>query len=110
VRRSDLIVSGGENIYPAEVEAALLEHTAVAEAAVVGRPDPRFGERPVAFWVASGRPAAGDPPTEEALRRFCQPRLSSYKIPVAFHRVESLPRNAVGKLLRGALAQLSPER
>jgi O-succinylbenzoic acid--CoA ligase len=109
-RRSDLIVSGGENIYPAEVEAALLKHPGVVEAAVVGHPDEHFGDRPVAFWVASGEPAAGDPPAEEALRRFCRQRLASYKIPVAFHRVQSLPRNALGKLSRGLLAGVTPTR
>jgi O-succinylbenzoic acid--CoA ligase len=103
VRRSDLIVSGGENIDPAEVEAALLEHPGVAEAAVVGRPDEQFGERPVAFWVASGGAAGVDPAAEETLRSLCGDRLASYKIPVAFRRVESLPRNSVGKLLRAEL-------
>ena len=103
VRRSDLIVSGGENIDPAEVEAALLEHPGVAEAAVVGHQDEHFGERPVAFWVASEGAVAVDPPAEETLRRLCGDRLAPYKIPVAFRRVQSLPRNSIGKLLRTQL-------
>ena len=100
-RRDDLIVSGGENIYPAEIEAVLATHPGVAEAGVVGRPDARFGARPVAFLVAS----SGDLPTENALRKYCRDRLAGYKIPVAYHTVESLPRNAAGKLLRRKLRE-----
>jgi O-succinylbenzoic acid--CoA ligase len=97
-RRDDLIVSGGENIYPAEIEATLLAHPAVAEAGVTGAPDPRFGARPVAFWVPA------DPASESPdLDAFCRARLAPFKVPVAFHRCGSLPRNAAGKLLRRAL-------
>ncbi len=99
-RRSDLIVSGGENVYPAEVEAVLLAHPAIAEVGVAGVADPVFGSRPAAWWVARRDRSADD----EALRRFCRERLAGYKVPVAFHRVASLPRTAAGKLRRHALA------
>jgi O-succinylbenzoic acid--CoA ligase len=97
-RRDDLIVSGGENVYPAEVEAVLADHPGVREVAVGGREDSDYGERPVA-WIV---PAAARPTTQE-LRRFCRERLAGYKVPVAFEFVDALPRNAVGKLRRSAL-------
>jgi len=99
-RRSDLIISGGENVYPSEVEAVLLEHPAVAEAAVAGIPDGDFGQRPAAWLVF--RPGAA--PEDEQLRAFCCSRLAGYKVPVAFHGVAALPRNASGKLLRRELS------
>jgi O-succinylbenzoic acid--CoA ligase len=99
-RRSDLIVSGGANVYPAEVEAALLEHPAVAEVGVAGVADPEYGKRPVAWWRAR---AGVDAPSADELRAFCRERLAGYKVPVAFHRVEVLPRNDAGKLLRHRL-------
>jgi O-succinylbenzoic acid--CoA ligase len=99
-RRSDLIISGGANVYPAEVEAALLEHPAVGEVGVAGVADREYGKRPVAWW----RPRAGaDAPSASALQAFCRERLAGYKVPVAFHRVEALPRNSAGKLLRHQL-------
>jgi O-succinylbenzoic acid--CoA ligase len=103
-RRSDLIVSGGANVYPAEVEAALLEHPAVEEVGVAGVPDAEFGKRPVAWW----RSRTGvDVPSDSALQAFCRERLAGYKVPVAFHRVEALPRNEAGKLLRHRLGGAS---
>jgi O-succinylbenzoic acid--CoA ligase len=95
-RRCDLIISGGENIYPTEVERVLLEHPAVREAAVAGRADADYGQRPIAWLVA----AAGQPLDSAEIRRFCADRLASYKIPVDFKRVDALPRNAAGKLVR----------
>jgi len=102
-RRSDLIVSGGENVYPAEIESALLEHPAVEEAGVTGVADPQYGSRPQAWWVL--RPGQ-EAPTSAALRSFCRERLAGFKLPAAFHRVEQLPRNSSGKLQR---RRLSPE-
>jgi O-succinylbenzoic acid--CoA ligase len=95
-RRGDLIVSGGENVYPAEVEAVLLAHPGVIDAAVVGRPDPRWGAVPVAAIVE--RP--GVAPTDADLDAHCRASLAGYKIPVVFERVGALPRSPGGKLLR----------
>lgn len=98
-RRDDLIVSGGENIYPAEVEAALEAHPAVEEAAVTGRPDPLWGQVP----VAAVRLRPGSRATEAELVAFCRERLASFKVPRQIRFVEALPRNAAGKLVRRAL-------
>lgn len=96
-RRDDLIVSGGEKVYPGEVEAVLAGHPAIAEAGVAGRPDPAWGAVPVAGIVL--RPGAPDP-GDEALRAWCRERLAPWKVPVAFGRVGALPRTASGKLRR----------
>ena len=95
-RRDDLLISGGENVYPAEVEAVLRTHPAVEDAAVVGRPDARWGSVPVAAVVA--RPGTSIDPAE--LAGFCRARLAAYKVPVALRLVAALPRSAGGKLLR----------
>ena len=98
-RRDDLIVSGGENVYPTEVEAVLLQHPAVADAGVAGLPDADLGARVVA-WIVREPGAAADPAD---LMRFCRERLAGYKLPREFVFVESLPRNAAGKLERRQL-------
>jgi fatty-acyl-CoA synthase len=99
-RARDLYISGGENVYPAQVEAAYLEHPAVREIAVVGVPDERWGEAGRAFVVlAEG--AALDP---EALRRFGRERLASFKVPRDFVAVEALPKTVTGKVLKHRLA------
>ena len=100
-RRSDLVVSGGENVYPAEVERVLEEHPDVAEAGVCGVADARFGSRPVARVVV--RP--GRPFEREELLAFCRGRLAAYKCPVEIERLETLPRNSLGKLLRRRLLE-----
>ncbi|MEC5261580.1 o-succinylbenzoate--CoA ligase [Bacillus amyloliquefaciens] len=99
-RRSDLIISGGENIYPAEVEAALLAHPAVAEAGVSGAEDPKWGKVPHAFLVLTSSVSS------EELTAFCRERLAKYKIPAAFFAVDELPRNASNKLMRHRLNEL----
>jgi O-succinylbenzoic acid--CoA ligase len=107
-RRHDLIVSGGENVYPAEVEAVLLAHPAVVEAAVVGRPDPRWGAVPVAFLVLADQ--LGADVTDAVLADHCRARLAAFKVPVAFHRVDDLPKTAGGKLRRAeAQPMLGPQ-
>ncbi|MCB9765272.1 MAG: AMP-binding protein [Alphaproteobacteria bacterium] len=103
-RRDDVIISGGENIDPAEVEAVLKAHPGVADAAVVGRPDPRWGERPVA-WVV---PAQADLQAE-ALIDWCRARLTVFKAPDAVFWLDALPRTELGKLSRSALLRQQPE-
>jgi O-succinylbenzoic acid--CoA ligase len=100
-RRDDLINSGGENVSPAEIEATLLAHPAIEDAGVVGVPDPRWGEVPVAM-VKLRSEGALDAATVVA---FCATRLARYKIPQAIHFVDSLPRNAAGKLIRRDLRE-----
>lgn len=91
-RRTDLIVSGGENVYPAEVEAALMAHPAVREAAVLPESDERWGQVGVAYLVTSA--------TDDELREHLRGRLARYKIPARFVRLAELPRNAGGKVDR----------
>jgi O-succinylbenzoic acid--CoA ligase len=103
-RRSDLIISGGENVYPSEVEGVLLEHPDVAEAAVAAIPDADYGQRPAAWLVF--RPGVSPvSPDDEQLRSFCRNRLAGYKVPATFRGVAALPRNAAGKLLRRQLTE-----
>lgn len=99
-RRDDLIVSGGENVYPAEVESVLSTHPAVREAGVFALPDPRWGQA-VAAAVAL-RPGVGLV-TEEALRVFCREHMAAYKTPRRIYFIDELPRTASGKLLRREL-------
>jgi o-succinylbenzoate---CoA ligase len=97
-RKTDTIVTGGENVAPAEVESALLEHPAVAEAGVFGRAHPDWGEAVTAHVVLRAQASP------EELRGWCAERLAGFKVPKAIVAVEALPRNAAGKLLRRALA------
>jgi fatty-acyl-CoA synthase len=96
-RHKDMVVSGGENIYPAEVEAVLHEHPAVADAAVVGAPDERWGEVCVAFLVLNA------PVSDDELREHCLAHLARFKVPKRFHVVDGLPRNSMGKLQKSEL-------
>lgn len=98
-RRSDLIISGGENIYPAEIENVLVAHPSVSEAGVCGREHAEWGSVPIAFVVA-----AVDVTAEELLL-FCEERLARYKVPKEFRFVDKLPRNASNKLLRRELRE-----
>ena len=98
-RRDDLVVSGGENVYPAEVEAVLLAHPMVSEAGVSGVPDADLGARVVA-WIVTHPGAAADAATLEA---FCRGRLAGYKLPREFRFVDALPRTSSGKLQRRRL-------
>ncbi|MFJ5830703.1 AMP-binding protein [Streptomyces sp. NPDC093089] len=99
-RIKDMIVSGGENVYPTEVESVLAEHPAVSEVAVVGLPDPVWGEAVTAVVVL--RPGA-DRPTERELVDFTRDRIASYKKPRRVHFVDALPRNPNGKVLKREL-------
>ena len=99
-RRTDRIVRGGENISPTEVEAVLLEHPAIADAAVVARADHAFGQVPVAAIVL--RHGHADP-GDEALIALCRERLTRFKVPVAIIRLDAIPRTAAGKPRRSEL-------
>jgi malonyl-CoA/methylmalonyl-CoA synthetase len=101
-RARDLIITGGLNVYPREVEDVLLRHPAVAEVAVAGIPDAEWGEL-VAAWVV---PGAGGPPPDDALAGFAAEHLARFKCPRRFVFVDRLPRNALGKILRH---ELSPD-
>jgi long-chain acyl-CoA synthetase len=100
-RSKDLIVSGGSNIYPREVEEALLAHPAVTEVSVVGRPDREWGEVVVAFVVARGAP----PPVAE-LERACLERIARFKRPKEYRFVDSLPKNNYGKVVKAELRSM----
>jgi fatty-acyl-CoA synthase len=104
-RIKDMIISGGENIYCAEVENVLAAHPGIAEVAVVGQPDPRWGETPVVFAVL--RPPAASLGLEE-LRGWASARLARYKLPTALVIVAGLPRNASGKVMKGELRKQCP--
>jgi malonyl-CoA/methylmalonyl-CoA synthetase len=97
-RKSDLIISGGYNIYPREIEEFLLEQPEIAEAAVAAAPDPVRGEVPVAYIVLTSPVEAAD------LERRCRDNLASFKTPRTFHIVEALPRNALGKVQKHLLS------
>jgi acyl-CoA synthetase (AMP-forming)/AMP-acid ligase II len=96
-RSKDVVISGGSNIYPREVEEALLTHPAVAEAAVVGAPDPEWGEVVVAFVVGS----AG----AEELDAHLLARIARFKRPKRYEVVDQLPKNSYGKVLKRTLRE-----
>ncbi|MBV8431718.1 MAG: AMP-binding protein [Solirubrobacterales bacterium] len=101
-RRSETIVTGGENVAPGEVEATLLEHPGVADAGVFGRPDPEWGEALSAIVVLRN----GALPTPDELRSFCAQRLAAFKVPKTIEFAPELPRTVSGKLLRRQLGGL----
>jgi acyl-CoA synthetase (AMP-forming)/AMP-acid ligase II len=100
-RVKDMIVSGGENVYPREVENVLYEHPDVSDAAVIGVPDARFGEAVKAIVVVK----AGTSPTAEELITFCRSRLGGYKCPRSVDFIAALPRNPSGKVLKRELRE-----
>ncbi|MBY0146487.1 o-succinylbenzoate--CoA ligase [Neobacillus niacini] len=104
-RRSDLIISGGENIYPAEVESVLLSHPEVADAGITGVEDETWGQVPIAFIVRRD----GASVSASQLQQHCLENLAKYKVPRTFHFTELLPRNAAKKLLRRKLYELIDE-
>jgi len=99
-RLKDLVITAGENVYPAEIERVLLEHPGIADAAVIGIPDERWGEVPLAYVVAGD--ASLDKP---AVMRFLRGRLSAFKIPRTIEFLDALPRNASGKVLKRVLRE-----
>ena len=100
-RVKDMIVSGGENVYPAEVENVLMKHPEVADVAVIGVPDERWGEAVKAIVVK----AEGSAPTQEDLIAFCREHLAGYKLPKSVDFADALPRNPSGKLLKRELRE-----
>lgn len=101
-RKKDLILHGGQNVYPQEVEEVLYQHPMVQEALVFGAPDVRMGEKVVAA-VRLSTPPGEKPLDSEALRVFCRRFLSAYKVPTEIRVQDALPRGSTGKLLRRAL-------
>ena len=99
-RKKDVVISGGANIYPAEIECVLIDHAAVADCAVIGIPDEEFGERLLAF-VQPREPAV--PPTAGELTQFLRSRLAGLKVPREFRFVPALPRDDSGKLMKRKL-------
>lgn len=99
-RKKDMIVSGGENIYSAEVENVLSDHPKVAEVAIIGVPDPKWGESPMAVIVPRD---PDDPPTGADVEAHCRAHLAAYKRPRRVAVVDELPRNAAGKVLKNRL-------
>lgn len=102
-RKKDMIISGGENIYPAEVENCLLSHPKVAEVGVIAQPSERWGESPFAVIVGSD-----DSLTEQELINHCENNLASFKRPCGFGFLDALPRNAGGKILKRVLRDQFP--
>ena len=102
-RTKDMIISGGENVYPAEIENVLHEHPAVREAAVVGVPDERWGEVCLAFVVLVAEAS------EDELLEHCRGRLARYKVPKGVRFLESLPRNALDKVVKSELLEPAPK-
>ena len=106
-RAKDMIISGGENIYPAEVEAVLARHPAVADVAVIGRPDPAWGEAVHAVII----PAAGQAVPAAEIIAWCRDQLAHFKCPKSVEFADSLPRTTTGKVLKRELrAQLAPRQ
>ncbi|CAN0406138.1 unnamed protein product, partial [Phaeothamnion confervicola] len=95
-RKKDMIITGGENVYTSEVEAAIYQHPAVHEVAVIGVPDERFGEALCAVIVA----APGIAVTQEEIIAHCRGRIGGYKIPRRVKFVDALPKSAMGKVLK----------
>lgn len=100
-RVKDMVISGGENVYPAEVEGVLYEHAAITEVAVIGTPDEKWGEAVTAVVVLN----APDSLDLEALRSFAAEKLARYKLPLRMHIIDELPRNPAGKVLKFKLKE-----
>jgi fatty-acyl-CoA synthase len=105
-RIKDMIVTGGENVYPAKIESALMRHPAIAEVGVLGEPDEKWGEAVVAFVALK----PGHTLDIEQLRAFAGEHLARYKLPRRLETVPALPRNATGKILKYQLRTMLAER
>ena len=100
-RKKEVVVTGGEKVYPREVEMAILENPKVMDVAVVGQPDEIYGETVKAFVV----PMPGAGPHDEGMLEFCRGRLGDFKIPTAWEFVDILPRNPSGKIQKYMLRE-----
>ena len=100
-RKKDMIITGGENVYPAEVENVLYRHPAVGQAAVIALPDEKWGEAVTAIVQLKGEPAV----SEEALRTFCKGEIAPYKVPRQVFFIAEMPRSASGKILKYRLRE-----
>jgi acyl-CoA synthetase (AMP-forming)/AMP-acid ligase II len=100
-RLKDMIIRGGENIYPREIEDALAEHPAISQVAVFGIPDPKWGEQVAAAVILK----PGQKATDEELTVFLQARMARHKVPKTWHFVERLPINASGKIQKFVLRE-----
>ena len=98
-RVKDLIISGGENVYPVEIENVLTTHPRVIDAAVIGVSHRKWGEVPLAIIIVEGK----EPPAEKILQAFCGEQLATFKVPTHFHFVDQIPRNPSGKILKQQL-------
>ena len=101
-RDDEMIVSGGENVFPKEVEDLLTRHESVSEAAAIGVDDEKFGQRLRAFVVASG----SSKPSEDDLKAYIKKNLANYKVPREIWFVDELPRNSTGKVLKRELKEM----
>jgi long-chain acyl-CoA synthetase len=104
-RKSDMIIRGGENIYPREIDEVLYQHPAIAAAATIGVPDKLYGEEVAAFVVLKENAAAA----EDEIISFCRERLADYKCPKSVRFVEDIPKGPTGKLLKRELSRLYKE-
>ena len=105
-RKNDMIVTGGENVFSSEVEAVLHQHAGVAEAAVIGVPDERYGEALLAAIV----PARGASLTDEDMIAHCRGKIGGFKIPRRFAFLDELPKSAMGKILKTELRRTYAKR
>ena len=101
-RLKDLVIRGGENIYPREIEEFLFTHPAVEQAAVVGVPDPKYGEE-LAAWI---KLRAGQTATEEEIRQFCKQKLAHYKTPKYVRFVDAFPQTVTGKIQKFRIREI----
>lgn len=99
-RKKDMIIVGGYNVYPREVEEVLYSHPDVVEAAVIGVPDPNFGEAVKCYVVSKNKQL-----TEQQLIAYCSEHLAKYKVPSSIEFLDELPKNTTGKILRRALKE-----
>jgi acyl-CoA synthetase (AMP-forming)/AMP-acid ligase II len=104
-RKKDVIITGGVNVYPKEIEEELIKHPAISEAAVIGVPHPEWGETVKAFVVAT----EDITDIEAECKKFLDGKLASFKIPRLFEKVDALPRNATGKIVKHVLRKSHQE-